>query len=261
MKKIKIIIVIFFLIYILLLTPGLIVSNIGESSGIVLTSQIVSSQQFPLGIQDFLYQGNITVIIFNDLNSHTKNALVTPGNLQFDEGELIRIKEITTSMSIDSRSFSPFINQTFNRFIIGKPEKAGKILGIINFIPTLPLKNMLISISIFIFYFGGFFLIMGICYYLNNDLKLWTIPGMICCYSFQFFLAGIIADISKIGFDLTFRMFGYFFILLIPFTLYISKYEDTNEGKAKIIELYEINNKIMQSLVNDFKRFLGIHQR
>ena len=260
MKKNKKTIVAIIVCYLMLLIPGLVVSYIGDSSGIVISTQKVSTQQVPLGIQDFMDKGDITIILYNDFFSRTKSVIITSDNLQFNEGELIKIKDISARISIDSKDFLPSIVQAFNTLVIRKPEKVGYIAGFINNIPSSFLKNILISISLLTFYLGGFFLMMVISFYYRNSLNIWTIPGMFSCYSFQFFLAGNLADMNQIGFDPLTRMFGYFFIFSIPITILMYRYEETPKGKIKIIRLYEANRRVMQSLWNDFKRFLGIHR-
>lgn len=238
--------------YILLVIPNVALDNVGKS-GIVIDSKVVPTQSFQKDIQDILpsHNSEYYVIIIQDIKEGEKYAVIYSSFLE-DKDSFVKIEDITTEWYIDSRIFSSIINQPFDKLIIGNTDKVEYVGWIVDTIISYGLSP-LFTLSSVVFFVGGFLVITLISILLKNTVKLWNIPAMLCCYSFQFLLGSIIAILNQAELDLLSIMFGSLFIVFLPLTFIVQRYEETHEGKQNIKKLYEIHNEIIRNLWSRIK--------
>lgn len=246
MLKLKLLSILIIIGYIGLLIPNMALDNVGIS-GTVIASTEVPLQSFQKDIQDILpsHISEYYVIIIQDIKAEEKYAIISSSFLE-DKDSFVKIENITTEWYIDSRIFSSIINQPFDKLIIGNTEKVEYVDWIVETIVLSGLTPLFILSSV-VFLAGGFLVIIMISLLLTKTVHLWNIPAMLCCYSFQFLLSSTIAILNQVELDLLSMMFGSLFIVFLPLTFIVQRYEETPEGKQNIKKLYEIHNKIIRN--------------
>lgn len=246
------------LLYLIILIPYVIISNAGET-GIVLYRQNINTGYLSEDIRDLLINQrdsyNISVIediypkeigqISSEWDQVAKEKKIILSGEDTEIGSFVRIDDVRNYMYVPYNVLPP-LNQSFEKLIIGNPKKAelGEVIESIynhNLVLIFPLSKLT-------FYLGGLLVVLILTYLLHKKLELWNIPAIITCYSFQFFLGILIASMNHLKIETYSLMFGFVFILTIPATFKLRSFEDTNEGKQKIVELYKLNISIMKKI-------------
>ena len=245
MLKLKLLSILIIIGYIGLLIPNMALDNVGMS-GTVIASTEVPLQSFQKDIQDILppHNSEYYVIVIKDIKEGKKYAVISSSFLDDKDG-FVKIKDISTEWYIDSRIFSSIINQHFDKLIIGNTNKVEYVGWIVDTIISYGLSP-LFTLSSVVFFVGGFLVIMIISLLLTKTVHLWNIPAMLCCYSFQFLLGSIIAIMNQAESGIISIMFGSFFIVFLPLTFIVQRYEETAEGKQKIKEVYEMHMNLLE---------------
>lgn len=239
--------------YLSLLVPTIIISNTGES-GIILESQSVQYQSIPRDIQDLLpHQGDYYITIIDDLSSKERYAVISE-QMWYGEGRFVRVGDITNEWYSDSRIFSSMVSQPFDKVIIGEIEEVNMggwfVEAIVQSDTEEDIILILSSIDVLI---GGLFLILILSVLLKGSVALWNIPGIMSCYTFQALCASVVALLNQTDIDdKTQMILGTLFVVLIPLTIWLQRYEETEEGEQKIYELYMKNKKIISEIKNKF---------
>ena len=251
------------LLYLIILIPYVIISNAGET-GIVIDRQNINSGYLSEDMRDILINQsdsyNIIVIediypkeivqISNEWDQVAKEKKIILSGEDAKIGSFVRIDDVRNYMYVPYNVLPP-LNQSFEKFITGNPEKA-QFGGVIESIYNNNLV-LIYPISKLTFYMGGLLVMLILTYLLHNKLKLWNIPAIITCYSFQFFLGNMIASMNHLKIETTFLLFGFIFILTIPVTFKLRNFEDTIEGKRKIVELYKLNINFMKRITEKMR--------
>ncbi|KCZ70779.1 hypothetical protein ANME2D_02804 [Candidatus Methanoperedens nitroreducens] len=268
-KTKKLISILIIIIYLISLVPFIIASNAGEA-GIVIGNQNIDVNSLPDDIQDILIykKGSYNAILIEDPITEVnklkgqvakERKLVLSKETQ-DKGSFVSIADIEMIVYVTSYNI---IDQPFEKLIVGdvkKPEfgdiietintKIGQINNYISStVLTLPL---VLSISKVAFLAGGLLVVLILTFLLNSMVALWNIPAIIVLYSFQSFLANLVAFLNNLDVDSTSLMFGLLFIVALPLTFWIQRYERSEEGRQKIHELYEKNNQILSKIKSKF---------
>lgn len=251
-KKLLSILIIF--IYLILLIPYIIASNAGEA-GIVIENKRIDVNSLHPDIQDLLIYKKDTynAILIEDpinqvgkQNGHvTKERKLVISRETQEKGSFVRIDNITTNIFV-GYNIIPDINSPFQKQIIGDTTKAGfgKIIEIINYynIPILVLSKIG-------FLAGGLLVVLIMTFLLNRMVALWNIPAIMTCYSFQFFLANLVMGMNHLQVDSTNLLFGFLFIPGLFLSFRLKTFEETDEGKQRICELYELNIKFLKKII------------
>lgn len=254
-KKIKsIIIIITIICYLSLLVPYLITSSIGES-GIILEEKYVQSHSLPRDIQDqLMHQNGYYILILEDLSSDEQLAVISE-HMSYKEGSFVRVSDSKNEWYSDSRVLSSIVSQPFTKIIIGKVDKVetgGWFMETIYSLEISEIKVILFELSSIDFLVGGFLFITILSLLIDSNLALWNISGILSCYSFQFFCINLIRFLNDIDIDATSMLFGLLFIILIPSTIWLRRYEDTDGGRQKIYKLFLENKKILLKIRHKF---------
>lgn len=253
-------------LYIILIIPYSIVSSVDKKdimeNGIVVSSQQVSYESFPKGIQDIIqYPNDYNLIVIKDVYSPTKSAVIYQGD-QYSPNDFIKIEDINTDLYIDSHYLS-FVDKSFNKLITGKVDQVKYGGGLIEFLAYNKL-TFLISISKIVFYIGGFFIVFALGSIFAEVFDIWSVSGVIGSYSFQFFIINtlsllnqenvIAARLTPSIVDALIVPFGYLFILFIPITIIIKKYEATANGEKLIYSLFQSQIRLKRYFISKFSK-------
>lgn len=265
----KLISILIIIIYLFLLVPYIIASNAGES-GIVIENQKMDVKTLPNDIQDLLIYKNdsYNVILIEDPATDVskmegkvaKERKVILSKEAQEKGSFVRIDDITTDIYVTSYNI---IDQPFEKLVIGNANKAesGVVIEIIN--NYLEQLNNLISSDIFTvseiitvskmdFFAGGLLVVLVLTVFSHRIVALWNIPAIAALYSFQTFLGVIVSFLNNLEVDRTNLAFGVIFIFALPVTLWLQRYEGTDNGKKKICGLYFKNNEIISKIKHKF---------
>ncbi|MCX9012407.1 MAG: hypothetical protein OIN66_14975 [Candidatus Methanoperedens sp.] len=252
-----------------LLVPYIIASNAGES-GVVISNQRMDRSSLPSDVQDLLIYKNdsYNVILIEDpvtdvskLKGKTaKERKVVLSKATQDKGSFIRVDDLTTDIYVTSYSI---IDQPFEKLIIGDPVSAefGGVIETIN--SEMEQLNSYISSDIFNlseivavskvdFLAGGLLVVLVLTILFHRMVALWNIPAIATLYSFQSFLAIVVSFLNKLEVEGISLMFGFLFILTLPLTLWMKKYEETEEGRQNIYKLYLKHNNILSKIKHKF---------
>lgn len=265
----KLISILIIIIYLILLVPYIIASNAGES-GIVIENQKMDVKSLPSDVQDLLIYKNdsYNVILIEDpatdvskLKGKTaKERKVVLSKEAQDKGSFVMIDDMTTDIYVTSYNI---IDQPFEKLIIGDAVKA-EFAGVIETINSnMEQLNSYISSDIFniseivaiskiVFLAGGLLVVLMLTFLFHRMVALWNIPAVVTLYSFQSFLAIVIAFFNKLEVEKTSIVFGLLFILALPLTFWLRRFEGSEEGRKKIHELYIKNNEILSKIKYKF---------
>lgn len=250
--KSKILALIVITCYLALLAPDIILSNSGES-GIIIESRSVQHQSIPRDIQDLLPpQDNYYITIINDPSSKESYAVIS-GHTWYVEGVFVKVIDVTTEWYMDSRTLSSIVNQPFDKIVIGETKEVAVEWQVIETIARLDMGGGIIFIlSSIDALVGGLFLILILSVLLKGSVALWNIPGIASCYSFQALYASIVALLNQTDIGKTQIILGTLLVVLIPLTIWLQSYEETEKGEQKIYELYMKNKKIISEIKTKF---------
>lgn len=249
--KSKILALIVITCYLALLSPDIILSNAGES-GIVIESRSVPHQSIPRDIQDILPpQDNYYITIIDDPSSEEQYAVIS-GHTWYVEGVFVKVIDVTNEWYMDSRTFSSIVNQPFDKIVIGETEVAvgRQVIETITQLDDVG-GDIILTLSSIDVLVGGLFLILILSVLLKGSVALWNIPGIMSCYSFQALCASAVALLNDVDVGTT-MIFGSFFVVLMPLTIWLQRYEESENGQQKIYELYIENTKIISNIKTKF---------
>ncbi len=266
-KKLTLILII--IVYFISLVPYIIASNAGEA-GIVIDNQNIDANSLPDDIQDMLiykkdsYNAILIEDPVTDVNKLkgqvTKEKKLVLSMETQKNGSFVRVTDIATVIYVTSYNI---INQQFEKLIIADTKKAefGDIIETINtnieqinnyFSSTVLTLSIIISLSKVAFFAGGLLVVLILTFLFYRMVALWNIPAIVALYSFQSFLANMVASLNKLDVEKTSLMFGFLFIVALPLTFWMQRYEKSEEGRQKIHELYVKNNEILSKIKNKF---------
>lgn len=260
LKNKKILSVLIISIYLIFLIPYIIASNSGET-GIVLEDQKIDYNSLPDDIQDLLIyksESYNTILIEDQITKvkDLKDQVAKEKKLIISQ-ETQKIGSFIGVDNIESDTYVPnniitTINQSFDRLIIGNPKKVkfGEIIEVLNYYDIAPI---ILAFSKIDFLVGGMLVVLFLTYLRQGMIALWNIPAMITCYSFQFFLVNIISSMNKLQVESIPLFFGFLFIPLLLLAIKTMRFEETSEGKQRILELYKYNKKILNELIRTVK--------
>jgi hypothetical protein len=102
-----------------------------------------------------------------------------------------------------------------------------------------------------IFALAPLLLILYISYSFRKRFYLWNILAILALYSFEVFILNMVGGMHHVAMGGIWKYFGYLFVVLIPFTFFFSRYEESEEGQKRIKGYYE---KITELIALPFKK-------
>ncbi len=250
----KLLLFLIVLIYLILLAPYIIASNAGES-GIVIKSQNLDLNSLPDDIKDILiYQKEpynailiedpVTEVYTPQGQVYKERKLIISGE-EKEIGSFVKIDNIVADIHVTSYNI---MELSFNKLIIGdagKPEFGTIIESINNFNSnTISILPLILIISKIDYLAGGFLAVVTMTFLYYRRIALWNIPAIVALYSFRSFFAVGVSLLNMLEVDVISMVFSFLFVIAIPLTLWIQRYEMSENGWRKIHGLYIKNKKI-----------------
>jgi hypothetical protein len=131
-----------------------------------------------------------------------------------------------------------FFDKKFDALIVGDVGQIGTIESGIEKLLSARLGSAIFSISMVIFALAPLLLILYISYSFRKRFYLWNIPAVLALYSFEVFILNMVGGMHHIAMGGIWKYFGYLFVVLIPFTFFFLRYEESEEGQREIKEFY-----------------------
>jgi hypothetical protein len=251
------------ILYLVLLMPYMVALNSGES-GIVVSTQQIDIASLPTDVQDLIPYKNLqyNAIVYDDQIYSVKNLKgqslkerkLVLSTRPAQNGEFIRADNIIINIYAPT-NLIPVTNQTFDKLIIGDTTKV-EFGGIIEIINKLKINPVLVASQID-FLIGGLLVILVLTFVFDKAVALWNIPGIITCYSFQYFIAGRIASANHLETDLILLLFGLLFIPAFYVTFKVREFEGSYEGRKQISGLYRENMALFNMAVAKIKELVN----
>lgn len=237
----------FFLCYFVLLTPYIVHTTLNEvDAGIVNALKPFSVQSLPVDIQDVAaFNKECTVILVADSISGEKKIIITdklPHPLYVAKGDVVEVTDKIIEWYVDWHAYQ-FFDKKFNAIIVGDLEQIGPVGSDIEKILSSRLGSIIFSISKATFTFAPMILIIYTSYSFRKRFYLWNILAILALYSLEVFIFTMVGNMHQIAMDSMWKYFGYLFVLLLPFTFFFLRYEESEEGQKRIKGCYETITK------------------
>lgn len=254
-KQKRILVILLFLCYFVLLTPYVVHTTLNEvDAGIVNDLKTVSVQSLPADIQDVAaFNDECTVLLVADSISGIKKVIITeksPQSLGVSKGDVVEVTDKIIEWYVDWHAYQ-FFDKKFDALIVGDVGQIGTVEASIERILSARLGSTIFSISKVIFALAPLILILYISYSFRKRFYLWNILAILALYSFEVFIFTMVGGMRHIAMAGIWKYFGYLFVVLIPFTFFFLRYEESEEGQKRIKGYYE---KITELIALSFKK-------
>lgn len=253
-KQKRIILVIFlFLCYFLLLAPYIVHTNLNEvDAGVVNDLKTVSVQSLPEDIQDVVFSEECTILLVEDSISGMKTVVITektPHSLHIYKGDMIEVTDKIIAWHVDWHAYRQyFFDDRFSILIVGDVEQISAIESSIEKILSSRLGSPIFSLSKAIFLFAPLLLIAYISFSFKKGFYFWNITAILALYSLEVFVSNMVGSMHYITIQGMWKYFGYLFVVLIPFTLFFLRYEESEEGQRGIKKFYDKVSELIARL-------------
>ena len=246
-KQKGILVILLFLCYFVLLTPYVVHTTLSEvDGGIVNDLKTVSVLSLPADIQDVAaFNEECTVLLVEDSISGKKTIVITERLLHsLYKGDVVEITDKIIKWYVDWRAYQ-FFGKKFDALIVGDVKQVGPIEAFIEKMFYSRLGNsihfgsLIFYLSQLVFFVAPPILIFYTSFSFRNRFYLWNIPAILALYSLEVVIFNMVGSMHNITISDPEKYFGYLFVFLIPFTFFLSKYEESERGKRKIKEYYE----------------------
>jgi ASC-1-like (ASCH) protein len=244
-KQKRIIVVFFlFLCYFVLLAPYIVHTNLNEVDvGMINDLKTVSVQSLPEDIQDVIFSEECTVLLVEDSISGRKTVIVTeksPHSRHIYKGDVIEITDKIIEWYVDWHAYKQyFFDDSFSVLIVGDVEQISASESFIEEILSSSSGSPIFSLSKAIFALAPLLLILYISFSFKKRFYLWNIIAILALYSLEVFISNMVGSMHHITISDMWKYFGYLFLVLIPFTFFFSKYEESEEGQRGIKKFYD----------------------
>jgi hypothetical protein len=223
-------------------------------AGIVNDLKTVSVQSLPADIQDVAaFNDECTVLLVADSISGIKKVIITeksPQSLGVSKGDVVEVTDKIIEWYVDWHAYQ-FFDKKFDALIVGDVGQIGTVEASIERILSARLGSTIFSISKVIFALAPLILILYISYSFRKRFYLWNILAILALYSFEVFIFTMVGGMRHIAMAGIWKYFGYLFVVLIPFTFFFLRYEESEEGQKRIKGYYE---KITELIALSFKK-------
>jgi hypothetical protein len=236
--------------------------NVGVD--VVKSSKVIPVYSLPKDVQDIAEFGDeCTIILLQEIESETKRVIIIAEgpSYSFQEGDTIRIVDVVEEWYVDWHLYN-FFDESFSSLVIGEIEPIGCLCSGLPIICDLfcPLESniknvlytsfsgkILLLFSKVVFFLAPVLLIsVGLQF--KRRFYLWSVPAILTLYSLQVFLSNFFSSLYNAEIPNFYLYFGYSFFVLIPFTLFLYRFEESEEGQKKIKEFYDKTAKLIDRL-------------
>lgn len=224
--------------YLLLVVPYIVHTNIGDS-GIVKEVKIIEAQSMPDDLKDVFGRDkeSYTVLMVRDTVSKRSFAVILTKNAHVT-GSVVRVSDKIIDWHVDWHGLD-FFGKRYDDLIVGEVHNPGTTATLVETILSSRFGSTLFSISKVVFYLGALVLIIYISFLFYNRPALWNIPAVLTCYSFVVFWDNRTANLYQVVVPDMMRYFGYMFLILLPFTIKLWRYEESGRGRGKLKAIRE----------------------
>ena len=235
-----------FVCYFLLLAPYIVHTNLSEvDAGIVEDLKIIPVQSLPKDVQDLgAFSEECTVLLVKDTISDRRTVIITEKSHRYSSlstGDIVEITDKIIDWHVDWHAYKQyFFDESFSTLIVGNVEEISGLESSIEDLLSSSYGGVLYSLSQVIFLCAPLLLILYITLSFKDRLYLWNITAILALYSLEVFIFNIVGGMHHIAVSSgTESYFGYLFLVLIPFTLFFARYEESERGQARIKEYYQ----------------------
>jgi len=254
MEKKKVTLVIFlFICYFALLIPYIVHTNLSEVNvGIVINLKTTPVQALPNDIRDVVFSEKCTVLLLEDGISGTKTVVVTEKSSSYiHKGDVMVVTDKIIDWYVDWHAYKEFFfDDSFNSLIVGEAERVNTVESFIEEMLFSSFGSPIFSLSKVIFLLAPILLILYVSFSFKRRFYLWNILAILALYSLEVFISNIVGSMHDIVISDTWKYFGYSFLILVLFTFFFGRYEESEEGQKKIKEYYD-------KIEGLFTRFFG----
>lgn len=253
-KPKKVIFAIFlFLCYFVLLAPYIVHTNLSEAdAGVINDLKTVSVQSLPADIQDVLFSEECSILLVEDSISGMKTVVITEKthhSLYIYKGDVIKITDKIIEWYVDWHAYKQyFFDDSFSILIVGDVEQINTIESGIEQLLSSSTGSAIFSLSKAVFLFAPLILILYISFSFKNRLYLWNITAILALYSLEVFVSNMVGSMHHITPSEMEKYFGYLFVVLIPFTFFFARYEESEEGQKGIKNFCDKVSELIGSL-------------
>lgn len=248
-KQKKEILVVFtiFLCYFLLLAPYIVHTNLNEvHAGFVDDLKIVPVQSLPEDIQDVAtFNDECTVLLVEDSVTGEKKIVIIERSLRsLYKGDVVEITDKIIEWYVDWHAYQ-FFDKKFDVLIVGDVRQVSSFESFIEEILYSRLGNsirfgsLIFSLSQLVFFIAPPILIFYTSFSSRKRFYLWNITAILALYSLEVFISNMVGNMHNITIADMEKYFGYLFVALTPFTFFLLKYEESEEGQIRIRKFFD----------------------
>jgi len=221
------------LLYIFFLIPFIIHSSI-DNIVIIKAIKNIDAKDIPSDIKDIIKdtKSNYDILLVQDVLSKRLSAVI-PDLGNYEEGSVVYLSSIRLELFVDWHSIN-LIKSPYKKLIIADIQRISPVEEFIERLLSTYFGKFIFMFSKVMFYIGPMLLIFQISHMLNQKLSIWMLIGALSCYSFEFFISNMIADLHGIEVSDMWHYFGYSFIIALPLTIKMFYFESNPEGQEKI---------------------------
>jgi len=224
--------------YLLLVVPYIVHTNLGDS-GIVREIKRIEAQSMPDDIKDVFgrEKESYTVLMVQDTISKRSFAVILTKNAHVTDS-VVRVSDRIIDWHVDWHGLD-FFGRRYDDLIVGEVQNPSATATLIETILSSRFGSTLFSISKAVFHLGALVLIIYISFLFYNRPALWNIPAVLTCYSFVVFWDNRTANLYQVVVPDMMRYFGYMFLILLPLTIKLWRYEESEKGREKLEAIWE----------------------
>lgn len=220
-------------IYVLLLVPYVVHTNIGDT-GVILDYKVIPVKDLPEDIQDVITsKTDCTIHLVEHSTSKKVGVVITTSESTYYPGTVVEVTDKIIDWRVDWHKYS-FFNHEFDNLIVGDVEKIGAFESDIETSLSSSIGSVIFSLSKLNFYGGPLLIVVYLSFSFRDRPYLWNAPAIISFYSFEVFFGNVIAAMHDVMISGAERYFGFLFFALVPFTYVFMKYEESEEGQLRI---------------------------
>jgi len=219
------------IIYLLLSMPYLIHTNLGNAGTIAYSKQ-TTIESLPKDVQEIckLRGFNPTAVLLVK-HAYPRWTTLVVASSEFSTGALVEMYDYIVDWRVNWRDFN-LIDQAFDRLAVTEVKQLDPPESWIEGTLSNPFGGYLLDLSLVDFYVGPVLTVLCVTLLASRRLALWNTPAIWGFYSFQVWMATMIASIHNIYMAPEWTYFGYSFLGLLPLTIYIWHFEQTEAGKS-----------------------------
>jgi len=217
-------------LYVSFLIPYLFHTSLGHA-GVVIYSNEATPDSLPTGIQEILRLRGINtfaIMLVKHLYPEWVTMVITSES--FPVNSVVEMSDYVVDWCVDWRDFN-FIGQTFDRFAITSVKQVDSFSSSIEMMLFNQQSWILLELSRLDFNVGPIVVVLSLAVLFQRRLALWNLPAIFSSYSLQVWRLNTMAYEHNVYVTPEWKLFGYFFIVLVPLSLYAWHFERSEGGR------------------------------